>query len=144
MFSKILVAVDGSDQSRKAVRYASDLAVKYGSALHIVHAPQIEVETLSLGAGTLGAMPTRTSLSEQGEAILRNASALAAEAGCKPTASEVLMGDTTKSILRYAEQNGIDLIVSGSRGLGGLRGLVQGSVSQKLTSHAACPVLTIR
>ena len=144
MFSKILVAVDGSEPSRKAVGYASDLAAKYGASLDIVHAPQIEVETLALGGGSLGAMPTRTALAAQGEAIVNQAVAWAEEGGCKPSATEILMGDTSKSILNYAAENGIDLIVTGSRGLGGLRGLLQGSVSQKLTSHAACPVLTVR
>lgn len=144
MFTKILVAVDGSDPSKNAVRYASNLAKKYDASLHLVHAPQIEVETLSMGSATLGVLPTRDVLTVQGKSVIENASKWAEENGCKPTATEILIGDTTQSILKYVDEKGIDLVVSGSRGLGGLRGLLQGSVSQKLTSHAACPVLTVR
>ncbi|MDN5786596.1 universal stress protein [Pseudorhodobacter sp.] len=144
MFTKILVAVDGSDQSRNAVRYASDLAKKYDAALHLVHAPQIEVETLTLGSGMLDVLPTRDLLAKQGKTVLDQAGAWAEEGGRKADSTEILLGDATQAILKYAAENGIDLIVSGSRGLGALRGLLQGSVSQKLTSHATCPVLTVR
>ena len=144
MFSKILVAVDGSEHSRNAVRYASDLAQKYGAALHMVHAPQIEVETLTLGSGMVKTMPTHELMAAQGGAVISKAEQWAVEAGHKADITEILTGDTAKAILQYVDANGIDLIVTGSRGLGGLRGLLQGSVSQKLTSHATCPVLTVR
>ncbi|EPX81019.1 universal stress protein [Litoreibacter arenae] len=144
MFTKILVAVDGSDHSKNAVRYASDLATKYDAALHVVHAPQIEVESLSFGSSMVGALPTPDAVNAQGKAVVDKAKAWAEEAGHKPDAVEILIGDTSQAILKYVSDKGIDLVVSGSRGLGGLRGLLQGSVSQKLTSHAACPVLTVR
>lgn len=144
MFTKILVAVDGSDHSKNAVRFACDIAQKYHAALHLVHAPQIEVGTLTLGSGMIDVMPTRERLAAQGKSVLDTATAWAQASGHKPEVVEVLIGDTTQSILQYVGENGIDLIVSGSRGLGGLRGLLQGSVSQKLTSHATCPVLTVR
>lgn len=144
MFTKILVAVDGSDHSKNAVRYACDIAQKYSAALHLVHAPQIEVGTLTLGSGMIDVMPTRERLTAQGKSVLDTATAWAEASGHKPEVTEILIGDTTQSILQYVDEKGIDLIVSGSRGLGGLRGLLQGSVSQKLTSHASCPVLTVR
>ena len=144
MFTTILVAVDGSDHSQHAVRYASNIAAKYGATLHIVHAPQIEIETLSFGAGTLGALPTHERMNALGKPIMEKAVGWAKEAGHEAETTKILTGDTAEGILRYAEENGVDLIVSGSRGLGNLRGLLQGSISQKLTAHSPCPVLTVR
>lgn len=144
MFTKILVAVDGSDHSQRALECACDIANKYGAALHVVHAPQIEVETLTMGSGmTAETMPTRDRLANLGTPIIDRAKSWAGAAGCEPAAVEILLGDTAQSILDYAKRNGIDLIVSGSRGFGNLRGLLQGSVSQKLTAHSTCPVLTV-
>lgn len=144
MFKKILVAVDGSTPSRRAVGFGADLAAKYGAALHLVHAPQIAAETLSLGSGSYEVLPTEKTLVKLGEPVIEKAKTWAREAGHAADAVEMLIGDTAQSILDYADRNGIDLIISGSRGLGGLRGLLQGSVSQKLTAHADCPVLTVR
>lgn len=144
MFTNILVAVDGSEHSRRAVRYASDIAEKYKASLHIVHAPQIEIETLSLGSGSLGVLPTHERIEALGKPVMEKAQAWAKDAGHEADATSILTGDTTECILGYAEQNGVDLIVSGSRGLGNLRGLLQGSISQKLTAHSSCPVLTVR
>ncbi|WP_116598293.1 universal stress protein [Primorskyibacter marinus] len=61
-----------------------------------------------------------------GKPVMEKAQAWAKDAGHEADATSLLTGDTTESILGYAEQNGVDLIVSESRGLGNLRGLLQG------------------
>ncbi|RVH85207.1 universal stress protein, partial [Sinorhizobium medicae] len=53
-------------------------------------------------------------------------------------------GDYAETILAVADEVDADLIVVGSRGLGGLRGLLVGSVSQKVVQHADCSVLVVR
>ena len=141
MFEKILVAVDGSEHSHAAIRYACDLAGRYGSSMHFVHVPEGEVGTLTLGAGSV---PWSDAAKRLGAEIAEKARGWAKAAGREPDSVDVLQGDAAQAILEYAELNDIELIVSGRRGLGGLRGLLQGSVSQKLASHAACPVLTVK
>ena len=56
----------------------------------------------------------------------------------------VLRGEPASALIDYANNVGVDLIVMGRRGRGCMEGLVIGSVSAKLTSHANCPVLTVK
>ena len=56
----------------------------------------------------------------------------------------VLRGEPASALIDYANNAGVDLIVMGRRGRGRMEGLVIGSVSAKLTSHANCPVLTVK
>ena len=58
--------------------------------------------------------------------------------------TETIAGDPAEAIIKIADTRKCDLIVMGSRGLGRLAGLVLGSVSQKVVSHAPCPVLIVR
>ncbi|EKE45366.1 hypothetical protein OCGS_0456 [Oceaniovalibus guishaninsula JLT2003] len=144
MFKTILVAVDGSDHSHKAVRYACDLANKYDAALHVVHVPEIEVSTLTLGAAAMDILPTEDRIEALGRPVADKARGWAEAAGRTPDSVSILRGDAAQAILDAVDEKGADLMVSGRRGFGGLRGLLQGSVSQKLASHATCPVLTVR
>ena len=57
---------------------------------------------------------------------------------------EMIQGPPAEVILEYANQNGIDLIVIGSRGLGGIREFVLGSVSHNVVQHATIPVLVVK
>ena len=76
--------------------------------------------------------------------VLNDAIALAKEKGAIKIESEVLDGDPANRILKAADAAGVDLIVIGSRGFGPLKGLLLGSVSQKVTQMAGCPVMTVR
>ena len=57
---------------------------------------------------------------------------------------EMIQGAPAEVILEYAKQNGVDLIVIGSRGLGGIREFVLGSVSHNVVQHAKIPVLVVK
>ncbi len=57
---------------------------------------------------------------------------------------EVEDGDPAERILRHAETDKVNLIVMGSRGIGSLRGLLMGSVSQKVSQLAPCSCITVR
>ncbi|KAA3619005.1 MAG: universal stress protein [Proteobacteria bacterium] len=56
----------------------------------------------------------------------------------------MLRGDPAAELIRYLNSKGADAVVSGSRGLGNLRGLVIGSVSQKLSQHAPCACIMVK
>jgi len=57
---------------------------------------------------------------------------------------KVAIGDPAAEIIEIADKEKADLIIIGSRGLGAIKGVVLGSVSQKVTHHAACPVMIVK
>ncbi len=140
MFDLILLAVDGSEHSRRAAQTAADLA-------RAVKAKRLRIVTVYdavpsyLGEPNLsGAIAARTA---EAEKVLKAAEAIV---GTIPTEihREILEGPVAETILNVASTWKSDLIVMGSRGLGRLEGALLGSNSQKVVSHAACPVLIVR
>jgi nucleotide-binding universal stress UspA family protein len=83
-------------------------------------------------------------LSALGDRIVEDAAARARKAGVAEVRTRVEAGDYAETILKTATAAGADLIVLGSRGLGGLEGMLLGSVSDKVARHAAISVLTVR
>ena len=144
MFSRILVCFDGSEHAAAALRIAADLANRYHAALVIAHVPEVRNDAIAVGADVIFVPTDEAEVRARAAEVLAQGAAIAAEAGHAAVSTQVLRGSAAEAILTYARDDGIDLIVAGRRGLGTLRGLLVGSVSQKLTSHAACPVLTVQ
>ena len=133
MFERILVAVDGSDHSARALDTACDLASRYdGAQVVVVHVPA----TGSASDDLLPAPP--------GEAVLRDAERRVRATGTPSVSFKALEGNPARAILAEVELCGADLVVAGRRGLGALDGVLMGSVSQRLTANAPCAVLTTR
>lgn len=144
MFNTILVAIDGSEFAERAVEVACSLAATSKDAtVTLIHAPAFPANTAGLGAGGMALLPSTDELLKEGQVVAEKAEALARSKGCASVSSKVICGDPTTIVLSEAEKSGADLIVAGRRGLGTLKGIILGSVSQKLTAHAPCPVLTI-
>ena len=76
--------------------------------------------------------------------VLADAEAAIRAKGVAEVEAVVEQGDTAQHILDKAAQSGADMIVMGSRGLGGLAGLLMGSVSQKINHLATCTCVTVR
>ncbi|MFZ3582476.1 universal stress protein [Loktanella sp. DJP18] len=144
MFSRILVCFDQSDHAASALRIAADLAKRYSAILVIVHVPEQQNDAIAVGAEVIFVPTDEAEIRARAAEVLANGVAIATEAGHAAATTKVLRGSPAEAILKFAKEDGIDLIVAGRRGLGTLRGLLVGSVSQKLTSHAACPVLTVQ
>jgi nucleotide-binding universal stress UspA family protein len=137
----ILVATDGSQESRAAVESAVELARDEGARLVCVRV----VSLLDFGPredGARDAPPKRVPRAE-GDPVLTEALELADDAGVDAEA-ELLVGYPPKQILRLADDVGADLIVVGSRGLGGLKSMIVGSTSREVLAHADRPVLVVR
>jgi nucleotide-binding universal stress UspA family protein len=135
MFKTILLAYDGSEHGKKAAHLARGLKEVHGARLFVVHA--YEPVPDYLGEPLYQALLAQRL--ERAEEVLREGLALVGEAE-----GEVLEGEAAEAILRAAEAHGADLIVMGTRGLGGLKGVFLGSQSQKVVAHAPCPVLLAR
>lgn len=148
MFETICVGYDGSEPSENAVRMACDLAGKYHSALHLVHTPHPETVAFAMGAvsGYHAAitMPSPKETAEAADRLLEKARATAAAAGKTDVVTHIGTGDAAQALTSYAEKVGADLIVTGRRGLGNLKGLVLGSTSQDVGHRAACAHLTVK
>ena len=141
---RILVLVDGSDNSKRALEYAAYMAQVSKASVDLLHVVNLGAEIASLTPVTSGYVPDQVAkdLEEAGAMILKEASIGFAVGTRVKTHLEI--GVPTDVALEFCDENKIDLIVMGSRGLGFFKGLVLGSVSSYLVEHAACPVLVIK
>jgi nucleotide-binding universal stress UspA family protein len=151
--TKILLATDGSEEAGLAARTAADLAEKTGSELHLVHVfgiasvgPPVYPEATELqGVEREAEIEQRQRISEQ-----RSREVLEAEVeklrstGGTVAQAHLIEGRVAQEVVALAEEIGAGLIVMGSRGHGGIRRALMGSVSDSVVRHAHCPVLVVR
>lgn len=139
--SKILVPVDGSDNSKRALVQAAKVAGNNGAEITIVHVidmpPTVYVESQKLLNQLL------EKYRQESAKVLDEFDDVAKEQGIK-VQTAILEGDAAESIVEYADKNGFDMIVMGSRGLGKVKGTLLGSVSSKVLQHAKCSVLIVK
>jgi nucleotide-binding universal stress UspA family protein len=140
MFDKILLAVDGSEHALHAAAMAGDLArAMKSSELRIV----VAYDPLPPYLGEPNLQTAIDARLREAQTVIQAATQAAGEV---PTEidSEMIEGSPAEAILDVCNTRRSDLIVMGSRGLGRLSGLLLGSTSQKVVSHAPCPVLIAR
>lgn len=140
MFKHILLAYDGSDLSFKAAKVAGDLARQQQPAAMVRVVCAVDPISADLGEPNFSRVAGERRLA--GDRCVENAKNQIG--GGLDVHTEVLFGPVAEEILRVADVRGCDLIVMGSRGLSGLKSLLLGSQTQKVISHAACPVLVVR
>jgi nucleotide-binding universal stress UspA family protein len=142
--TRILLATDGSEEAELAALRAVDLAQRTHSELHVVHVGVVPTFLKSY-PGTLGyERRLYEQIEEDSRALLRKQSWRVKAAGGTVAGTHLRMGAVDLEILALAEELGADLIVMGSRGLGGVRRALMGSVSDSVVRHAHCPVLVVR
>ena len=144
--SRILMPVDYSDASREAVKYACYLASKLGARLDVVHVwdrPAYVSDTVVVAQP--GGKPK--SLADM---IRENAESEMKEflQGCQVPAgveltSHLESGEPASTILKVAEQQGVDMVIVGTHGRTGVRHLLLGSIAEKLVRLSPVPVLTV-
>jgi nucleotide-binding universal stress UspA family protein len=146
--TRILLASDGSEEAARAARTAIGLSEKLGAELHLVYVgrmPTVFYKSPSVWAldpELQSEMEVRmeeeaiTRLEEEGQSIR--------EAGGKVAQAHAKMGRPDAEKLKLAEELGVDLIVVGSRGLGPLKRVLMGSVSESVLHHAHASVLVAR
>lgn len=146
MIGKILVPVDGSKQSDKALEFACNLAEKYDATLHIQHTVEttLHEHAMFLGSAGFAFELNEEDIQKAGQKVIEAASKIVDEQHCKSAVTEVAHGSPTENILKRAKDDDIDMIVMGSRGLSDLGGLLLGSVSHKVSHLAECSCVTVR
>jgi len=138
---RILIATDGSETALEAIDFGLELAHEQGSEVTFVHVTA-PIEFAVYPFGPLDSIPDEAPALEDDDA-LRAAMAKAAESGVVAHAVAIL-GDPVVELPAYAERMQADLIVIGSRGLGGVASALLGSVSRGVLKHATRPVLIVR
>jgi nucleotide-binding universal stress UspA family protein len=135
--NKILLAVDGSEDAVLAARAAIDLSGVTGAELHVVHAwqsvPSARFESF-----------IRAQRKQEAEELLAAQEKLIEAGGGKIAGAYLRRGPAVDEILDLAGGLDAGLIVMGSRGMGPVKRLVMGSVSEGVVHHARCPVLLVR
>lgn len=145
MFKKILVPVDGSDQSLQAAKVAVNIAYRHGGQVNLLYVIRpYAFEYSSVNTGINPALPKLPGGSSSvGQQILEKVKQEIDFNGTEIT-MELSQGSPSKVICDKAQEGSYDLIVMGSRGLSGIRGTLLGSVSYKVSQEAPCPVLLAR
>jgi nucleotide-binding universal stress UspA family protein len=150
---KILIAHDGSTQARKALHFAIDMAKAFDAELVLLHVisdqPLTETERhwvqteyqhdLQQGSGL--DLQIRTLM---GRETLTNAEREAVHNKVQSVRTMLSDGDPASTIVEVAEKEKPDLLVLGSRGLGGIQKLLIGSVSEKVCKSAECTVVIVK
>jgi nucleotide-binding universal stress UspA family protein len=141
MFRKVLVAIDGSGQSLRALKTAIDEARVWGAEVHAAYVIEI---------GLFSSLPVDNTwevmyslLDKEGREILDGAIAAAAEAGV-PLTTHLRQGHAGQELLNLAEEVGADLIVVGSLGKSGIERLLLGSVSSFVVTNSPVTTMVVR
>jgi nucleotide-binding universal stress UspA family protein len=146
LFSKIVVAVDGSESSNKVYDMAAQLAKLSNGKLIIVH---VMVPPLPLGGGLFypdvsGIDKIRIDLEEAGRRLLQNYSEKSTNEYSIEVETILAQGYPPDAIIREADAKGADLIVVGSRGFSGAKQFFIGSVPNSVLHHSSIPVLLVK
>ena len=153
MFKKILVAYDGSEQAKRAIDYAADMANTNGGVLVVLTVvPRVTIPVFPVeGYGTAPLTNAQDfgDYQEKIRAIYQMSQTEVmkdiAEKFPKLKAEAILLeGRPSATIVEQAEKNGANLIVVGSRGIGGITGWILGSTSRRVVESCTKPVLVIK
>ena len=140
-WKQVVVGVDGSENSKRALQWASEEASVHGAALLVVSSWAVPLAATPVVAPNV---PWgKTQLAEDAEAVLQTMlSEVLGDSPSVPVDGRVVEGNPAKVLIDLSDR--ADLLVVGSRGVGGFTGLLLGSVSQHLAAHAQCTVVVVR
>jgi universal stress protein A len=142
-FKKIACCTDFSENAELAFVRALDLAEKYGAMLYVIHVlPPVINPIMADVEQTLSDEPRKALILKIEDKMQQTYGVRVGEA--IPFELVVLDGHVTTEILKFVEENGVDLLVVGSYGLSGMGLVLFGSVANRLSHHAACSVMIVR
>jgi nucleotide-binding universal stress UspA family protein len=139
--TKILLAMDGSEDSQLAATNALVLAQQTGSELHLIHVLSLPLDTQDPSRFEPN---VRRELERRARENFEESVGKIEASGGKVGGSHPRVGRPDAGIIDEAEQIGAGLIVMVSRGLGRIRRALMGSVSDSVVRHAHCPVMVVR
>jgi nucleotide-binding universal stress UspA family protein len=153
IFKKVLVAFDGSEQAKHAINYAADLSDSSKGVLVVVTVvPRVTLPVFpdeGFGSIPISAAQDfgeyqdqmKTMYQKSQEEVLKE---IKERFPMLTTETVILEGRPSSTIVEQAEKNQVDLIVMGSRGIGGISGWILGSTSRRVVESCTKPVLIIK
>lgn len=137
---KILVASDGSKNSRRAILNAGAIAKGTGADLHLIHVGLLSRYTNpdQMNSSQYDRLKT------EARSRLDNEIEYAEENGVQITKSHLRMGRVDSEVIRLGEEIGADMIAIGNRGMGALERILLGSDAESIVRHAPCDVIVFR
>jgi len=153
LFSKILVPLDGSEHSLKALEEAVQIAKKFSGKITLIHVYSVQpimmpepstMGSLSIPIVTGAEVSTMIEAAKKlGNRILDDGEQRAKTSGIR-IEKMLVEGHAVEEIVRVANQSSFDLIVIGARGVSHMREMLLGSVTDGVLHHARCPVLVMK
>ncbi|MCP4186735.1 MAG: universal stress protein [Gammaproteobacteria bacterium] len=174
MFSSIVVAIDGSPHAIRALAVGAELAARENATLGIIYVVDSNISGLPKGLFELSraehiidpspnlfvnlegtqaevfkaageaSRESQRLITQLAEHIIKDAERNAKIDGAERITTAIRNGNPVEEIIIFAEQQNADVIVTGRRGLGTLKGLVMGSTSMKVTQAADCTCITVK
>lgn len=145
MFKKILVPLDGSQLAEKSLPYVKDLA-RGGFVAEVLLIHVVEIPSVALSEG-IDFFPLKNALFNKAEEYLADIESQIISEGISEgikVGSSISEGAVAHSIVEYAKENGVDLIVIGTHGHTGMKDVVFGSVALRVLHESHVPVLLIK
>ena len=143
--TRILLAIDGSEESRRAVQAAAELSNDTGSEVHVTYVLPSPAQLRGHHLYSREVMHSITERAEEeGRSFLEDQAEQLRSSGGKVAEAHLRAGEPDKEIVKLSEELGAGTIVIGSRGLGALKRTLMGSVSESVVRHAHCPVFVVR
>lgn len=150
MINKIMVAVDGSSHSIKAVEFAAQIAGGCNAKLFILtvirshQAAKVSEDLRKYAALEHIAGSDLEAMKVISNQLLSHAEATAVKNGVTDITTKVQTGPVARTVVAIAKDEAVDLIVIGSRGLGNIEATLRGGVSHRVELLAKCSVLTVK
>lgn len=141
LYKNIVIATDGSENSGKAISCGIKIAKLSGAtvyAIHVVDTPSAVSEIWTAGKDLIHEMMIR-----DGKKILSETRKIIEDSGVE-VKDVLLNGHPGEEIIRFAENNNMDLIVMGTLGATGLEKFLMGSVAEKVVRFSKIPVMVVR
>lgn len=138
MFERVLFPTDGSDGATEVLDHAIDLAERHGAELHLLNVADTTIDSVVRVQTDVVDV-----LEREGEQIVAEAAERAERRGVAAV-TDVLQGEPFRTIVDYADQRDMDLIVIPTHGRRGLPRFLLGSVTERVVRRAEVPVLTVQ
>jgi nucleotide-binding universal stress UspA family protein len=147
IFSKILVAIDGSDASMDAADYAIFISKQHNAellyALHVIHPADVDLFGPT-GETSAGAAYYTIDMNKEAQEYLDKVKDKASEKNIQVKTEIIASTNIAGGIVDYAEDKDVDLIVIGTRGKSVFKKILLGSVASKVVTYAHCPVMVVK
>jgi nucleotide-binding universal stress UspA family protein len=139
LFRKILIATDGSKYTQGAIQKGIEIARSHKAKVYALYV--IDTRALITTNGMPAPENIYTILQDEGRSAVQQVKDAASDLDVEPV---VLNGHPSSAIVKFAKENSVDLIVTGTLGKSGIEELLLGSVSNRVLHLAPCPVLVSR